>query len=246
MVNKCSALNCRSGYSGKTKDPNITFHSFPFHDENLMKIWLKNIARKDFKPMKYITSTAESIQAELLFNVFPNENDAAIIFYVCGYCCRSMAKTNRCDACKEATVEEVDEFLPFVEESVPSNAIKFFNDINRGGLWKPISDFYEIGILCWRIFAELSTTALKHQFLLSDYQREVFKEIVNISFFDGRSIPPWTVASRCNNGHALVEGIATPFFNCMSKNLVRDLSSVKNNRVARKIRKLNGKTNATQ
>ena len=45
-----------------------------------MKIWLKNIARKDFKPTKYITSTAESIQAELLFNVFPNENDAAIIF----------------------------------------------------------------------------------------------------------------------------------------------------------------------
>ena len=53
MVNKCSALNCRSGYFGETKDPNITFHSFPFHDENLMKSWLKNIARKDFKPTKY-------------------------------------------------------------------------------------------------------------------------------------------------------------------------------------------------
>ena len=157
-----------------------------------------------------------------------------------------MAKTNRCDACKEATVEEVDEFSPFVEENVPSNAIKFFNDIHRGGLWKPTCDIYEIDILCWRIFAELSTTALKHQFLLSDYQREVFKEIVSISFFDGRIIPPWTVASRCNNGHALVEGIATPFFNCMSKNLVTDLSSVENNRVARKIRKPNGKTNATQ
>ena len=82
-----------------------------------------------------------------------------------------MAKANKCDACKEATVEEVDEFLPFVEESVPSNAIRSFNDINRGGLWKPTCDIYEIGILCWRIFAELSTTALKHQFLLSDYQR---------------------------------------------------------------------------
>ena len=79
-------------------------------------------AKTNSGPTNAITSTAESIQAELLFNVFPNENDAAIIFYVCGYCCRSMAKTNRCDACKEATVEEVDEFLPFVEESVPSNA----------------------------------------------------------------------------------------------------------------------------
>ena len=24
MVNKCSALYCKSGYSGETKDPNIT------------------------------------------------------------------------------------------------------------------------------------------------------------------------------------------------------------------------------
>ena len=24
VVNNCSALNCRSGYSGETKDPNIT------------------------------------------------------------------------------------------------------------------------------------------------------------------------------------------------------------------------------
>ena len=104
-------------------------------------------AKTNSGPTNTITSTAESIQAELLFNVFPNENDAAIIFYVCGYCCRSMAKSNRCNACKEATVEEVDEFLPFVEESVPSDAIKFFNDVNRGGLWKPTCDIYEIGIL---------------------------------------------------------------------------------------------------
>ena len=53
MVNKCSAINCRSGYSGESKNPNITFHSFPLNDEKLLKIWLKNIARKDFTPTKY-------------------------------------------------------------------------------------------------------------------------------------------------------------------------------------------------
>ena len=53
MVNKCSATNCRSGYSGECKDPNVTFHSFPLNDKKLLKIWLKNIARKDFTPTKY-------------------------------------------------------------------------------------------------------------------------------------------------------------------------------------------------
>ena len=37
-------------------------------------------AKTNSGPTNAITSTAESIQAELLFNVCPNENDAAIIF----------------------------------------------------------------------------------------------------------------------------------------------------------------------
>ena len=52
MVNKCAAINCRSGYAKKKKDSNITFHSFPFNDEKLLKHWLKQIARKNFKPSK--------------------------------------------------------------------------------------------------------------------------------------------------------------------------------------------------
>ena len=53
MVNKCAAINCRSGYSGDSKNPNVTFHSFPLNNEELSKIWLKNISRKDFTPTKY-------------------------------------------------------------------------------------------------------------------------------------------------------------------------------------------------
>ena len=53
MVNKCAALNCRSRYSGENKDSNITYRSFPLKDQNLLTVWLKNIARKDFVPTKY-------------------------------------------------------------------------------------------------------------------------------------------------------------------------------------------------
>ena len=53
MVNKCAAINCRSGYAGEDKDPNITFHRFPVKDEKLLLQWLKCIARKDFKPSEH-------------------------------------------------------------------------------------------------------------------------------------------------------------------------------------------------
>ena len=53
MVNKCCAINCRSGYTGENKDPDVTFHSFPPHDKQLLHGWLKRIARKDFTPTKY-------------------------------------------------------------------------------------------------------------------------------------------------------------------------------------------------
>ena len=53
MVNKCCAINCRSGYTGESKDPDVTFHSFPLHDKQLLQGWLKRIARKDFTPTKY-------------------------------------------------------------------------------------------------------------------------------------------------------------------------------------------------
>ena len=33
-----------------------------------------------------LMATAEALQAELLFNILPTENDAAVIFYVTGYC----------------------------------------------------------------------------------------------------------------------------------------------------------------
>ena len=193
-----------------------------------------------------ITLVAKSIQAELLFNVFPNENDAAIIFYVCGYCCRSLVKSNKCNACKEAIVEEVDKTLPIMDENVPPKAIDFYNEINRGGLWKPTADIFNIGILCWKVFAEISMTELKQKLLRCDHQRDVFKKIVNISFYDTCAMLPWSFASICSNGHDIIDGIAMRFFNCMCKNLVRDLNESESSRAARKIRKLCCKRNAAQ
>ena len=53
MVNKCCAINCKSGYIGESTNLNITFHKFPINNEELLRVWLKRVARKDFKPTQY-------------------------------------------------------------------------------------------------------------------------------------------------------------------------------------------------
>ena len=46
-------MNCRSGYTGENTDSDITFHSFPLHNEELLQKWLQRLAKKDFVPTKY-------------------------------------------------------------------------------------------------------------------------------------------------------------------------------------------------
>ena len=52
MVNKCAAINCRSGYAKEKKDSNITFHIFSFNDEKLLKQWVETNCKKKFNPSK--------------------------------------------------------------------------------------------------------------------------------------------------------------------------------------------------
>ena len=49
----CHQLQIWIRYSSEEKKLNITNHSFPLKEEKLLCNWLKNIARKNFKPSKY-------------------------------------------------------------------------------------------------------------------------------------------------------------------------------------------------
>ena len=48
-------------------------------------------------------------------------------------------------------------------------------------------------------FAELSVEKLKKRFLSSVDQRSVFKEIVNIAFFESGVVSPWSVQCAAKN-----------------------------------------------
>ena len=118
--------------------------------------------------------TAEALQAELLFNILPTENDAVVIFYVTGYCCKSLVKSTRYIECKTSIVAIIAEFVPHSTTTMHEYANKFFDGINRGGLWKPTTELYEIGCLCWKVFAELCNSDLKKSFLSAENQQEIF------------------------------------------------------------------------
>nr|XP_055044915.1 THAP domain-containing protein 3 [Misgurnus anguillicaudatus] len=52
MPKSCSAFNCTKRYNNK--NPEITFHRFPFSKPSVLKQWLDNIGRDDFQPRKHM------------------------------------------------------------------------------------------------------------------------------------------------------------------------------------------------
>ncbi|GFV41315.1 uncharacterized protein TNCV_2369041 [Trichonephila clavipes] len=57
----CSALNCRN-VKGKSDCRSKTFFSFPLKDPCLLKKWLQNLGRKNFKPTKYSSVCSEHFE----------------------------------------------------------------------------------------------------------------------------------------------------------------------------------------
>ena len=194
-------------------------------------------AREERTAILEVIFRAESLYADMPFNIMPTENDVSVTFCVTGYCCRSLAKSNRCDSCKDITIASVEYLASEAEPNVPVNAINFFNDINRCGLFKPTKKMFDVGMLCWGAFAELSVKKLKKRFLSSVDQRSVFKEIVNIAFFESGVVPPRSVPTMCSKSHNLLEGISARFFNWL-KNLMRNMRAEESSRVSRKINKI--------
>ncbi|XP_035237121.1 THAP domain-containing protein 3-like [Anguilla anguilla] len=52
MPKSCSAYNCTNRYN--SKNPDLTFHRFPFSKPSVLKEWLHNIGREDFQPKRHM------------------------------------------------------------------------------------------------------------------------------------------------------------------------------------------------
>ncbi len=49
----CSALNCSVGYHSAKLPAGVTLLRFPLKNEELLKLWLKNLSRANFRPTEY-------------------------------------------------------------------------------------------------------------------------------------------------------------------------------------------------
>ena len=85
-----------------------------------------------------VIAKAESLYGDLQFNILPTDNDVVVIFYVTGYCCKSLVSRNKCAECKDATIAGISE----ATDDIPDSANQFIKEIDRGGLWKPKSEVF--------------------------------------------------------------------------------------------------------
>lgn len=168
-----------------------------------------------------VHSDACEIFGELKLNILPNESDQAIVFYVCGACARSISRIRKCESCLDSITEDRDIYL-LNFEGCPE-AAKFLQDVDRGGLLFPKAHLYELGILCWCAFAEIKRTSqLRRKFLLSKNHRHLFSAIMDLIIGDNFEL--FFGQTHCTLGHEVLKNFCHRFFNCMSKNFVKDES----------------------
>ena len=150
-------------------------------DLNLRTLFLvkySHISERDIEQAARASDTAdhdsiaiaEKFYGDLQFNILSTENDLGIIYYITGYCCRSIMRCNKCDKCKKSTIFDVNND---VEDMISETAHEFFSDINRGRLWKSTRELFDVGCLCWRVFAELSWVNLRAIFLKATNQQNL-------------------------------------------------------------------------
>ena len=59
-----------------------------------------------------VIAKVESLYVDLQFNILPTNNDVVVIFYVTGYCCKSLVSINKCAECKDAIIAGISEIPP--------------------------------------------------------------------------------------------------------------------------------------
>ncbi|XP_069893351.1 THAP domain-containing protein 3 [Dipodomys merriami] len=72
MPKSCAARQCCNRYSNRRKQ--LTFHRFPFSRPELLKEWVLNLGRADFKPKQHTVICSEHFRPEC-FSAFGNRKN---------------------------------------------------------------------------------------------------------------------------------------------------------------------------
>jgi len=159
----------------------------------------------------------------------PSTSDLNIIYYVSGYIARSVSRITRCTACLEA-LSNSDDLQPMdLEDDMPYAARTFFDSVNRGGLKTPTDFTLLLTVHCWRIYEEIrSNSDVMKTFLAADNQISLFFEIMDRATCH-QSVAEFGLNNYlCTSGHHLTKLVSHRFFNCVAKNLAKQMTNIAN------------------
>jgi len=179
-------------------------------------------------PASSVDSVADSLANSISFSVSPSSNDANIVFYVSGAIARSAIRTMKCDSCRDSLTDpnalptfELDELLGTSDCCVAS----FLDTINRGGLMRPSDYTFLLCVHCWRVFEEVQTSPdLMSKFLAATCHRSLFMSVIDRLTSSNICGEDMIGDNFCFKGHDPWRLVVHRFFNCVCKNLVRQLT----------------------
>jgi hypothetical protein len=171
-------------------------------------------------------AAAEAIASALLLRQTPSASDANILYYITGAIARSVVRVRKCDDCREALVTSAEIEPIELDESLTYSASTFLDSVNRGGLTKPTDYAFNTVTQCWRVYEEIrQTEELKEKLLKASNHRSLFIKVMQQATVDGELL---VTCCYCNKGHDLCDMIFRRFFNCVAKNLVKDMTAKAN------------------
>ena len=148
-----------------------------------------------------------------------SDNELQVVFYVSGYCGHRIKMSVTCDECVSCFVDEY--VLPVVD--VPTD---FFNYINRGRLKAPTPRLFNFLCKVYTLFCLLKSSNKFDEFLRLRSPVNCFVSLVEERFFNDSYI--CKQYSCIHDLYVHWRRCVRTFFNCLSRNLVRNLQTQQN------------------
>ena len=192
--------------------------------------------------------TADTVAELITLNSWPTASDANVIYYVSGAIARSVIRITKCNNCKDLLVSSDKTMEPLQLEGTSNyKASSFFDNINRGGLCRPSDYCFLVAVQCWRVYEYIKlSTILKGKLLGAANQRHLFVKIMERATENGQLL---VQGNFCAKGHDVKELVTIRFFNCVAKNLAKEITAAASSlnvqsAKKRKIAKLSGNSKA--
>ncbi len=170
-----------------------------------------------------MSEAAQSLAAEVipkLSSILIDESEANLINYMTGATAKSEIAMRKCESCTEILVQS--HYSPDLD-AVPEFVKEFLTKINRGGLCQPTATAFDISVKCWVAFTIIvRDNSLQKQFIQMAKPGCVFRKLVMGLLSEDEQFCYRRLI--CDRGHRFGEKMVYRFFNCMTKNLVKEMS----------------------